>query len=489
MSRSRKEAGVVCSPSHPLSSVLFVLMTLSALLLSAPVMSGPLTSEPLTSKEATAEDAMTGIMIAKMTRPDHEKIFAQCRVVLSRPPQSVGEWMQVRAQMQPRRTLCDDDAAFLALLGAAQLNTGALDEALQSLEHALMLDPMQGGARVDYAEALYLDGQPFAALALNHDLLKADNIPSALAIRLEERQKHWKEALSQWHHQLALSFGRDTNLNSAPHDDVIRLTLSNVDLALTLSGDDRPKAGNVVQMAWSSLYEKQLPEGQQYFRLNLNSRNTPDSDYNAHQGSVTIGRRFDARRSQWDLSLTGQALQYGGELLYTSLEGEVQWQHGVHLMGCQPGVDFSYEYQRFPGSRSLDGQEAQLGPSLNCRWGYVSSQLSAGGLINNGIHRDRVGGDRIGWQAQWQVGFPLASGRMSASVGWTQLRDREGYSALLNDGAARHIRQYNYGLQYVYPISNAQAITLGGQRRIQHSNLQLFEHQNTQYEVGILWIF
>lgn len=449
---------------HPLSSVLFVLMTLSALLLSKVVM-------------------------AETVRPDHEPTLAQCRVVLSRPPQSVAEWMQVREQMQPRRMFCDHDPAFLALLGASQLNTGALDEALQSLEHALMLDPLQGGARVDYAEALYLDGQPFAALALNRELLSTDNIPPALATHLIRRQKHWRDGLSQWHHQLAVSWGRDTNLNSAPHDEVIRLTLSNVDLALMLSGDDRPKAGNVVQLAWSSLYEKQQVDGKQYFRLNLNSRNTSDSDYNAHQGSFTIGHLFDARHSQLDLSLTGQALQYGGELLYTSLEGDAQWQHSANLLGCQPGMALSYEYQRFPGNRSLDGQETQLGPMLNCRWGYVSSHLSAGGLINEGIHRDRVGGDRIGWQAQWQLGFPLASGRMSASVGWTQLRDREGYSSLLNNGADRHIRQYNYGLQYVYPIGDAQAITLGGQRRIQHSNLQLFEHQNTQYEVGILWIF
>ena len=52
--------------------------------------------------------------------------------------------------------------------GAAQLNNGKVAEAAESLERALLLEPDNGAAQVDYAQVLYLQGDLFSALAMNH---------------------------------------------------------------------------------------------------------------------------------------------------------------------------------------------------------------------------------------------------------------------------------------------------------------------------------
>ncbi|WP_139116652.1 tetratricopeptide repeat protein [Terasakiispira papahanaumokuakeensis] len=443
------------------------------------------------SQFASSQSASSGSDFSQsdLSRSKPPAAAFSCDVVMPVPPQNLAQWQQVKVQLSPLVTACDHDPQFLSLLGAAQLNTGALDEALKTLERALMLDPQQGGARIDYAQALFLTGQPFAALDLNHELLSADGMPDRLRERLQARRKQWRAALSQWHQQLMISVGRDTNLNSAPDQSVIRLTLPETDLALSLSGDDRPKAGNTLRLFWGLRYEQQKTDGRFYAKASLNSRNTHDTDFSAHQLALEVGRHYDTALGQLDLSLSGQGLQYGGSLLYTGLDGALDWLAPVSGLGCQPGLSGNLLYQRFPGDRGLDGREQRFGPALECQWGRFNTALKVHGILNQGVHSDRIGGDRDGWNAEWQMAYPVASGQLSGSFGWTQLEDRRGYSPLLDDGAPRQIRQYHYAAQYLQPIGPSKALTLSVQRRIQRSNLALFEHQNTQYEVGILWIF
>jgi tetratricopeptide (TPR) repeat protein len=66
---------------------------------------------------------------------------------------------------------CLESSEFFALYGAAQLNSSDLAGALESLERALLLNPGNGAAAIDYAQALFEVGQLFTALEMNQRLI------------------------------------------------------------------------------------------------------------------------------------------------------------------------------------------------------------------------------------------------------------------------------------------------------------------------------
>ena len=68
---------------------------------------------------------------------------------------------------------CLRSSEYYALLGAAQLNSAQLESASESLERALLLDPNNGAAQIDFASALFASGQLFPALQLNERATRA----------------------------------------------------------------------------------------------------------------------------------------------------------------------------------------------------------------------------------------------------------------------------------------------------------------------------
>ena len=76
-----------------------------------------------------------------------------------------------QAQLIALLDQCSQSSAYFALLGASQLATGDLFQALENLELALLIDPKNGAASVDYAEVLYQQGQVLSALEINEQLI------------------------------------------------------------------------------------------------------------------------------------------------------------------------------------------------------------------------------------------------------------------------------------------------------------------------------
>ena len=91
-------------------------------------------------------------------------------------------------------------------------SSARLPEAIESLERALLLDPDNGVAMVDYAQALLEDGQLFAALQANR-LVLVDDTPDGLVTQLEDRQRDWGSLTRQTSYQIDLVGGFDDNLN------------------------------------------------------------------------------------------------------------------------------------------------------------------------------------------------------------------------------------------------------------------------------------
>ena len=141
-------------------------------------------------------------------------------------PDTDEEWGLVEQALAPLLSECSDNSEYFALLGTAQLRGSDLAGALESLELALLLDPGNGAALVDYAEVLFQQGQVLAALEINQQLLSRDDLPAGLEDSLRDRQRRWRRFTNQTTVEASVLGGYDDNLNSAPMAREFALTLS-----------------------------------------------------------------------------------------------------------------------------------------------------------------------------------------------------------------------------------------------------------------------
>ncbi|MBL4821475.1 MAG: tetratricopeptide repeat protein, partial [Gammaproteobacteria bacterium] len=86
------------------------------------------------------------------------------------------DWPALEQRLAGLMQECLESSEYFALLGAAQLNSGNIAESLETLERALLQDPDNGAAQIDYAQALFVQGDLFAALELNRQLLRRDDL-------------------------------------------------------------------------------------------------------------------------------------------------------------------------------------------------------------------------------------------------------------------------------------------------------------------------
>src|SRR5690606_9092531 len=170
------------------------------------------------------------------------------------------QWPQALQRLRSLEAECLQNADYYALLGAGQLETGQLPSALESLERALLLDPDHAPARIDYAEALYLSGQLFAALELNRQALRQSDVPPQVAGLLRSRQQQWRRQTSRSQLNLDLGLGYDSNLNGGPARNQITLTLSGEALQLTLDEAFQSVEGPYSSLRLSGLHQRIGPE-------------------------------------------------------------------------------------------------------------------------------------------------------------------------------------------------------------------------------------
>jgi len=95
--------------------------------------------------------------------------FANNPLTAQTPPPDAGafeqaQWTQLAATLADIQASCLRSSEYYALLGAAQLNSAQLEPASESLERALLLDPSNGAAQIDFASALFASGQLFPGL-------------------------------------------------------------------------------------------------------------------------------------------------------------------------------------------------------------------------------------------------------------------------------------------------------------------------------------
>lgn len=395
-------------------------------------------------------------------------------------------------QLQPE---CLESSEFFAVYGAAQLNNSDLAGALESLERALLLNPENGAAAIDYAQALFEEGQLFTALEMNQQLLARQDLPEGIGDALQSRQKQWRAFTRQSSLQAEVLAGYDNNLNGAPDSGQITLTLSGEPIQFGLDPEFRPQGGGYLSTRVAFRERRLAPQSQQNWGAEIRSRNSNYPQSDLLQLAANYQFLKPSKTRSWQAAAGVSHLQYGGSSLFTGLDASFRYQPRS-ARRCNPYSQLAVQRQNFHRESRLGGLETKASLGLSCgSFGYAGRQRLSVELsrINNfATNSDRLGGDRAGWQSNLSWQYSLQSASLRAQLSHTNIEDRKGYSPLLGNGAQRSLRRDYILLQYRRPIrllgkSANFMINLYHQR--QRANLELFRSKDTSAGLGLGWLF
>ena len=409
-----------------------------------------------------------------------------------RGPGERSDWIAIGEELEPLFEQCLLSSPYFALRGAAQLNTGRLPEAIGSLERALMLDPDNGAAMVDYAQALLEDGQLFAAIEANRLLLTRNDTPDGLVSQLQARQRDWVSLTRQTSYQIDLVGGLDDNLNGGPDEDLIALTLAGEPILLTLSEGLTAASGPFGNLR-ALMSHRQLTPGHQHdFLAQVSGRISEDTASDILQATARYSQTVAAKQRSRQLGAGLNHLSFGGNSLFTGADTRLRYQLRQGS-SCRPFMAGALQHQTWHGQSLLNGLESKLSVGGDCAVAGRPNQrlgLESGVLYNAALNSGRLGGDRAGWQfrLQWQVA--VAGARISAQLDHTTLEDQRGYSRLLADNARRRISRNSVLVQYRRRLSATDAdLLINFYHQNQSSNLSLFRTEDTSLEIGLSWRF
>ena len=400
-------------------------------------------------------------------------------------------WAAVATTLAELQSRCLRSSEYYALLGAAQLNSGKLDVASESLERALLLDPTNGAAQIDYAEALYAAGQLFPALQLNETLLSRDDIPADLREKLTQRQTLWRSNTKQHFLQLDLLAGYDNNLNGAPGADQITLTLSGEPVLLALNTDLQRQEGAFTNARLSSRQLTLSANGQSSWTNEMRGRVSQDtqSDLLQFDSRYSLIKPSRRRTLQWDAGAS--SLFFGGSALYSAAQTRLRYQPNT-AKRCAPVYEIASQYQRFHSQTALDAWESKATVGASCVAGESGVNVIRygfdGGYINNrALDAKRPGDDRDGWQVNFRAQRALFGGELTAQASYTRLEDDSGYSPILLNGAARWQERSQLLLQHRTPLrlgAKGALFLVNLSHQAQSSNIELFDLTDTALELG-----
>jgi len=401
----------------------------------------------------------------------------------------------IEAELSVLFDRCSDSAEYFALLGAMQLQIGDLLQATESLELALLLDPQNGSALFDYAELLNQQGQTVNAIELGEQLLSREDLPRALEELIVQRLRTWRRATTEQSLSLGVSLGHDSNLNSAPSNDSLALTLSGRSVVLDVAPEFRATSGDYSRLEANGLRRITSSSVVSTIYGGISGKFSEQSRHQLVQAATRFSIAEAGDFPRWNIELGLDYLNYGGNSIYGS--PTVRGSYVISRVGgCGLMPTAALQYQHFYTPRILSGFEGSLGLSTVCQMpggpGSGRFGIEAGVIHNRARYQDRLGQDRDGWRINmvWQKNL----GRGAASVQYTysELEDESEYSPLFDNGAKRFESLNAVNLRYVYPldslIANANLVAWVSYYD-QRSSVALFRTSGTVAEITFNWAF
>ena len=388
---------------------------------------------------------------------------------------------------------CMDSSEYFSLLGAAQVGTGNLFQALENLELALLINPDNGSALVDYAEVLYRQGDVGSALELNNELLSRADLPQGLKDSLFLRQRRWGRIRIQRNLTLGGVVGYDHNLNSAPLSDQLALTLSGNSVTLEVSPEYQAQEGPYTKLVAGAGFRRVGP----VISSQVSGQVRGVQEKSQHELLQASAQMF-LRTSDtpwWDLVLGFDHVTYGQNTIFSSSTVMGRYIHR-QSESCVIYPKVAIQYQYFHAQRLLSGVEKSLGAGADCnlRIGDSTSRfgIELSAITNQETSSGRLGDDREGWRLNLVWRQQLGIGQILAQFVRTGLNDKEGYSPIFDSGEKRQETLSSSFIQYSRPFAGfgpTAQFYANLSYHGQNSTIDLFKTRGFAAEVGINWGF
>lgn len=369
------------------------------------------------------------------------------------------------------------------------LREGREEDALILLNEVLSHQPKHAGAWLDLAIAYCDLGHLDRAESLFAYVETAfDPAPALRQVIAHYRAGGCRRTLAPTRLTLRLYAGHVGNANQGTDSPFVRFGLPGQTIDLQLTDRYLPRADRALGSELT--FEHPLfgrSSGNSHWQVfggaNLRRYSTEhDFDIGLLTGGIARRAEFDGWRLDAQLQASrlwlGSTAYQSGFGLWTSLWAPVRSPSGELLPGgLRPGADLTlvrYRYAQNPAYDSiiLDGRFkflAQLSEALTL-------QAGAGAQLDRASN-ERPGGDRMGPVAQLLVGYALAPRhRLEAAGEWRRLRDAEGYSPLLFEGAVRLQKQQYLMLAWQWSYRDTESVRLEWRRQSNADSLPPFSY-------------
>ena len=426
------------------------------------------------------------------------RLFLACLIALSAAPLAradapSAECSRPAADLDDvlrQEAACSRSADFMHQLGRMLLRAGRYAEAVDRLEAAIMLEPERWAAHLDYALARDAAGDRLSAAGV---LAGLDTNPE---IDEDRREALFRPLRRQFHDTLpvrstviGLSTGYDDNLLGTTRNGVLDLTLGDDILPVKLSDAEQQRGGRFVRFDLSHEADLYRSDAALWHYALVGSQRW-SIDYRradlTHLG-VQIERMPTRPFGGYSLASL-QHLQRGGHAVLR------QWQVGAgaewnsRWVGflCRARLGGEFNGSQYPENGVFDGRYAGLMAHLVCPEQNSQIRLRVG--EDRPLHADRPGGEQRQYALYLARQFSLGKGQLAAEYDYFRQRDREGYSPLLENNAARDVTRHVYRLEYRWRAGELSPY-VGVEWLDQNSNLPLFAPRNRIVMIGVrhLW--
>ena len=409
---------------------------------------------------------------------------------------------QLLPSLQAQLPSCQNNVPWLMWAGQTLMQYKQYLLASDYIERALMLEPNNKGAKLDFALALAGSDQPDAALSLVLSLRAEPDMPEhlkssigGLLTKLSAQQSNAPNGnygsasnpfAPQHKFYVSVKAGRDSNLLGAPNLSELSLNFSGLAFNLPLDSSYLSQPGHYTRAdaGWSRT--QQTANGWLWQAWAQARRRSSSASADAAQEQVSVGSEL--KSASFFANLQGSGLHSGGGARYNTqtLAAGYQKGFGVSAIGansewvCDFKLGPEWQNRNLSSNSALSGRYSGFAMQNMCQKGKDQAlMLAASNGQDRNIDPNRAGG----LQKETSARALLKWGPVQLEMEAEYKRDTAIYSLLLSENP-RKIARLGGRLEWQKSLGEY-ALQAGLQWSQQRSNLLLFQQKNSGPYLGL----
>lgn len=405
-----------------------------------------------------------------------------------------GQLASALALLDRTQAAHDNDPAYFNLMGILALKVAEYATAVSAFERVVLMQPDNAGAWLDLAISSAESGNVSSAEAyFDYVETQFSPPPSVRALIARYRARLADRAhISPWQVQVEAMFGVDSNANSGLQSSAIPLTLGADRIDLVVDPSFRARSDKFLQAGVSARYLHPFGSDTLEIVTGVRSRDyAHENKFSTISANLSAGLHRPTAIGDASAWLHVENLWLGGSQLLHSARAVAQVERPYER--CRLGFSLEGEWRRYANLSSLDADIFWAQAGVACDWSVARIPVQAILVGRTGFDNPtnvRPGGQTRHHEVVTQIGMPVAWGaRAELSMAFAEAIDKEGYSPLLEQNAARHLDRRNIRLLLAIPVSAAADFQVLAEDTRFKSNLTLFQQTGKSLSMGFRYRF